>query len=261
MLRDKDDIFPLTLNLSIKDDLKRYLHLTETADLTWIKRTTFGLNSKHKSNSFVITEKDQFRKKLIANLKDKEGVDARLFHPECRYSVIQQYFKSPFLLDGFKVDLRTIVSIISVRPPIIAFNSGYIRRASAKFEPQEEGLDRYAYLTNLSTQKMNPHYDKIKSQLIIPFTRFKQHLGKLKSESLMQRVKQIISDIMSQLMPNLDSTAGRFSLVGFDFIFDQTLENVKLLKIKQNPGYLYSNSNTLNHFRQIIPPVNESINF
>ena len=75
--------------------------------------------------------------------------------------VVQEYIKDPFLIDGYKFDLRLYVLIKNVEPlKIFLYNDGLARFATEKFQkPRKKNFNNFfMHLTNYSINKKNPNF-------------------------------------------------------------------------------------------------------
>lgn len=74
--------------------------------------------------------------------------------------VFYSYVRNPFLINGYKFDLRIYVYVSSVDPlRIYVYRDGLVRFASARFSLQDKSLkNRYAHLTNYSVNCQNKDY-------------------------------------------------------------------------------------------------------
>ena len=75
---------------------------------------------------------------------------------------ISQYVNNPYLINGYKFDLRIYVCITSVNPlRLYMYEEGLVRFATAKYKPISDKLDRfskYSHLTNYSVNKNNANF-------------------------------------------------------------------------------------------------------
>ena len=80
-------------------------------------------------------------------------------------SVVQEYIRHPFLIGGYKWDLRIYVCITSIRPlRIYAYREGLARFATNKYDLNALS-DPFSHLTNVSLNKQNPAYRTNKEQI------------------------------------------------------------------------------------------------
>ncbi|KAL5103878.1 Tubulin polyglutamylase TTLL7 [Taenia crassiceps] len=82
----------------------------------------------------------------------------------CGPYVVQEYITNPYLIDGFKFDLRVYVLITSCCPlRIFVYNEGLVRLSAEKYKnPMEpNGESMYRHLTNYAVNRK--HHDYIKT--------------------------------------------------------------------------------------------------
>eukprot|EP00906_Rhabdomonas_costata_P007398 RCo010599 len=98
--------------------------------------------------------------KLPANLlKEKEKDKERIAEGKASH-VVQRYIGNPFLIDGFKFDLRLYVLVTSFEPlRIYLFNEGLVRFATERYPGSDKALTNvYMHLTNYSINKQNSNF-------------------------------------------------------------------------------------------------------
>ena len=77
--------------------------------------------------------------------------------------VVQEYLKNPYLIDGFKFDLRLYVLVKNVDPlKIFLFKDGLARFATEKFQkPRSKNfMNLFMHLTNYSINKKNSAFQQ-----------------------------------------------------------------------------------------------------
>ena len=82
------------------------------------------------------------------------------FNPGDRY-VVQRYIHKPFILDGYKFDLRIYVLFAGCDPMrIYIYKEGLARLATEKYiAPNKDNLsDICMHLTNYAVNKDNPNF-------------------------------------------------------------------------------------------------------
>ncbi|KAJ4458183.1 putative tubulin polyglutamylase TTLL4 [Paratrimastix pyriformis] len=73
--------------------------------------------------------------------------------PPGKKAVVQQYLAAPYLIDGYKFDLRVYVALTSVDPlRVYMYRDGLVRFASKRYRGMATH-SRYAHLTNYSVNK------------------------------------------------------------------------------------------------------------
>ena len=77
--------------------------------------------------------------------------------------VASHYIMNPFLIDGYKFDLRIYVAMTSIEPlRLYVYEEGLARFATCKYSPpitSNKG-NRYIHLTNYSVNKHNVNLDR-----------------------------------------------------------------------------------------------------
>ncbi|XP_051894691.1 tubulin polyglutamylase ttll6 [Pristis pectinata] len=167
--------------------------------------------------------------------------------------VCQVYIPKPFILDGFKFDLRLYVLITSCDPLRIYFyDEGLIRFATMKYsEPTEKNLeDVCMHLTNYSINKHSKNFvrDETKgSKRKLSF--FNQYMENNAYD--LERLWSSIEDVIIKTIlaaypvlkhnyltcfPNHVSGSACFEILGFDILLDQTLKPW-LLEVNHSPSF------------------------
>jgi hypothetical protein len=73
-------------------------------------------------------------------------------------SIVSEYIDNPFLLDGYKFDLRIYVALTSINPlRIYIYEEGLVRFATVKYSNEISNAkhNQYTHLTNYSLNKHN----------------------------------------------------------------------------------------------------------
>lgn len=79
--------------------------------------------------------------------------------------MVQRYIENPFLIGGYKFDLRLYVCVPSYRPlTIYLYKEGLARFATEKFS-LEHLNDPFRHLTNFSLNKLGPGYSEKKERV------------------------------------------------------------------------------------------------
>ena len=86
-------------------------------------------------------------------------------------AVVQEYVRTPLLLDGFKFDLRCYCLVLSVKPLVIyVYKDGMARFATHPYQPPDDTNmhDVFMHLTNYSLNKNNPDCAHARTFLLPP---------------------------------------------------------------------------------------------
>lgn len=195
--------------------------------------------AKNPSRWYISKPTGKARGNGIAILEGSRG--KRLTSEDC---VVQRYIEDPYLLDGFKFDLRLYVLLTSVSPSPTAYlhKSGLVRFCTTPY-PQEldTDLDRCAYLTNYAVNKRSADFDKSgadgegsKWSLKALWERFAA--TGVSVQPLLGEIRRLVgltvASVAKELKSDYKMRFGRrdvdgglcFDLLGFDVMFDQSLK-------------------------------------
>eukprot|EP00448_Togula_jolla_P014167 CAMPEP_0170584158 /NCGR_PEP_ID=MMETSP0224-20130122/8539_1 /TAXON_ID=285029 /ORGANISM="Togula jolla, Strain CCCM 725" /LENGTH=864 /DNA_ID=CAMNT_0010907573 /DNA_START=103 /DNA_END=2693 /DNA_ORIENTATION=- len=172
--------------------------------------------------------------------------------------VAQRYLHRPFLLDGYKFDLRLYVLVIGCDPlRIFLHQRGLVRMASEPYlEPNGKNLAQpMVHLTNYAINKLNPNYEqntnpedaqdghKRSWEAVQEHLRLEGHdIDALKAD-----IEDLIIKTLLAVQPNLShfyhscqpddaENAMCFEILGFDIILDQRLQPW-LLEVNHAPSF------------------------
>lgn len=113
-------------------------------------------------------ESDNFRSMYImkpAALSCGKGIKVIAGKTEVKKKpgyVVSQYISNPYLINGFKFDLRIYCVVTSFDPlKVYMFKEGLVRFATQKYTTSAKSVDKqYIHLTNYSVNKKNEEYIK-----------------------------------------------------------------------------------------------------
>ncbi|XP_062893254.1 tubulin polyglutamylase ttll6-like [Mobula hypostoma] len=180
---------------------------------------------------------------LTQNVKDvKPGEDM----------ICQVYIRKPFILDGFKFDLRLYVLVTSCDPlRIYLYNEGLIRFATTKYsEPTKKNLnDVCMHLTNYSINKHSKNFvqDEEKgSKRKLSFFNQYMESNDYDLEMLWSSIEDMIIKTILSAYPVLKhnylacfsnhvSGSACFQLLGFDILLEHSLKPW-LLEVNHSPS-------------------------
>lgn len=171
----------------------------------------------------------------------------------CNKMVCQVYIRRPFLIDGYKFDLRIYALISSCRPlRLFVYNEGLARFATEQYEEpnQHNESNRYMHLTNYAVNKRSPLYtvDETKGTLRRLTTINKWLLrhnidAKKVCESMDDAIIKTIISFLPALrhnykvsFPDQNDSNSCFQMLGFDIIFDYSLKPF-VLEVNDSPSF------------------------
>lgn len=163
--------FPAMSEISKKDALARNILkickvLPQDFDFvpkTWIMPTDY---SNLLSYSIEMKKMQQKRTYIMKPANGAMGHGIKLYRNVERIQptdnfIVQEYIGNPYLLDGFKFDMRIYVLVTSCDPlRAFIYNNGLVRLGTEKYqEPHESNIDHlFMHLTNYSVNKRNKQF-------------------------------------------------------------------------------------------------------
>ena len=166
--------FPGTWNLGRKDRLYRHLSRTRRAfgapyD---ILPKAFALPgdyeelvtdwAQHPENWYILKPKASSRGRGIRMVKSLADVHKKKGAGSVRECIVQRYIRDPYLVDGYKFDMRVYVCVTSFDPlKVYVHPEGLVRFATEKYSQSSNSLKtKCAHLTNYSINGKNENYVK-----------------------------------------------------------------------------------------------------
>lgn len=172
--------------------------------------------------------------------------------------VVQRYLENPFLIDGYKFDLRLYVLITGFDPlRVYIHDEGIVRLATnSYFKPTDMNIQNvFMHLTNYAINKTSPnfiHNKKYSEDFVGHKRSFKSFLKVLEDDGhnvikLMRRIDDIIlktlctvqpfvSHLYRSSQPNDMCSAICFQILGFDIFLDHKLRP-SLLEVNHTPSF------------------------
>lgn len=156
--------------------------------------------------------------------------------------VVQKYIIKPFLISGYKFDLRLYAIVTSFHPfRLYIYHEGLVRFSTERFDLSSLN-NRFSHLTNTSINKTGPQYSAEKESI---GTGCKWTLGKLRhylhkhnidDRLLWHRITSIIIiTLLSQVQDIPCDSSNCFELFGFDILIDEKLKPW-LLEVNFSPA-------------------------
>ncbi|EMP27362.1 Tubulin polyglutamylase TTLL7 [Chelonia mydas] len=209
------------------------------------------LKKKRRQKTFIVKPANGAMGHGISLIRNGEKLQAQ------DHLIVQEYLDKPFLMEGYKFDLRVYILVTSCDPlKIFLYHDGLVRMGTEKYHPPNDSnlSQLYMHLTNYSVNKHNEHFerdeteDKGSKRSIKWFTEFLQtnHLdvSKFWSDISELVVKTLIVAEPHVLhayrmcrpgqAPGSDSVC--FEVLGFDILLDRKLKPW-LLEINRAPSF------------------------
>ncbi|XP_071799892.1 tubulin polyglutamylase TTLL7-like [Asterias amurensis] len=115
------------------------------------------LKKRKKHRTFIVKPSNGSMGNGISLYRNGERI------PPTELTIVQEYLDKPFLLEGYKFDLRVYVLITSCDPlRIFLFNDGLVRMSTEKYcNPNDSNVDQlYMHLTNYSINKKSGNFER-----------------------------------------------------------------------------------------------------
>ncbi|XP_072294550.1 tubulin polyglutamylase TTLL7 isoform X1 [Eucyclogobius newberryi] len=221
------------------------------AEYTQFQNYVKELRRKRKQKTFIVKPANGAMGHGISLIRNCEKLPAQ------EHFIVQEYLDKPFLMEGYKFDLRIYILVTSCDPlRIFLYNDGLVRMGTEKYHaPSEANLSQlYMHLTNYSVNKHNENFerdetvDKGSKRSISWFTEFLRandyDVAKFWGDISELVVKTLIVAEPHVLHayrmcrpgqpPGSDSVC--FEVLGFDIILDRKLKPW-LLEINRAPSF------------------------
>uniref|UniRef100_A0A8C5HIG4 Tubulin tyrosine ligase-like family, member 7 n=1 Tax=Gouania willdenowi TaxID=441366 RepID=A0A8C5HIG4_GOUWI len=251
----RKDCLARNMSKIIKCQPQEYSFIPKTwifpAEYTQFQNYVKELRRKRKQKTFIVKPANGAMGHGISLIRNCEKL------PVQEHYIVQEYLDKPFLMEGYKFDLRIYILVTSCDPlRIFLYNDGLVRMGTEKYHaPSEANLSQlYMHLTNYSVNKHNENFerdettDKGSKRSISWFTEFLRtndyDVAKFWGDVSELVVKTLIVAEPHVLHayrmcrpgqpPGSDSVC--FEVLGFDIILDRKLKPW-LLEINRAPSF------------------------
>ncbi|XP_077462658.1 tubulin polyglutamylase TTLL7 isoform X2 [Stigmatopora argus] len=251
----RKDCLARNMSKMIKCQSQEYSFVPKTwifpAEYTQFQNYVKELRRKRKQKTFIVKPANGAMGHGISLIRNCDKLPAQ------EHFIVQEYLDKPFLMEGYKFDLRIYILVTSCDPlRIFLYNDGLVRMGTEKYHsPTEANLNQlYMHLTNYSVNKHNENFerdetvDKGSKRSVSWFTEFLRTNGydvaKFWGDVSELVVKTLIVAEPHVLHayrmcrpgqpPGSDSVC--FEVLGFDIILDRKLKPW-LLEINRAPSY------------------------
>ncbi|KAI3368727.1 hypothetical protein L3Q82_025709 [Scortum barcoo] len=252
----RKDCLARNMSKMIKCQPQEYSFIPKTwifpAEYTQFQNYVKELRRKRKQKTFIVKPANGAMGHGISLIRNCEKLPAQ------EHFIVQEYLDKPFLMEGYKFDLRIYILVTSSCDPlrIFLYNDGLVRMGTEKYHPPSEAnlSQLYMHLTNYSVNKHNENFerdetvDKGSKRSISWFTEFLRtndyDVAKFWGDVSELVVKTLIVAEPHVLHayrmcrpgqpPGSDSVC--FEVLGFDIILDRKLKPW-LLEINRAPSF------------------------
>ncbi|XP_010141021.1 PREDICTED: tubulin polyglutamylase TTLL6, partial [Buceros rhinoceros silvestris] len=169
------------------------------------------------------------------------------------HMICQQYISKPFLIDGFKFDMRIYVLVTSCDPlRIFVYNEGLARFATMRYiDPSSKNLDNLCmHLTNYAINKRNENFvqdDAVGSKRKLSTLNAWMTDNSYNTAKLWEDIEDIIIKTLisahpvvkhnyQSCFPTHAAGCACFEILGFDILLDRRLKPW-LLEVNHSPSF------------------------
>ncbi|KAK7119717.1 hypothetical protein R3I94_021522 [Phoxinus phoxinus] len=145
----------------IKSQPQEYSFIPKTwifpAECTQFQNYVKELKRKRKQKTFIVKPANGAMGHGISLIRNCEKL------PIQDHFIVQEYLDKPFLMEGYKFDLRFYILVTSCDPlRVFLYNDGLVRMGTEKYHtPNESNLNQlYMHLTNYSVNKHNENFER-----------------------------------------------------------------------------------------------------
>uniref|UniRef100_A0A8C5QU09 Tubulin tyrosine ligase like 7 n=1 Tax=Leptobrachium leishanense TaxID=445787 RepID=A0A8C5QU09_9ANUR len=127
------------------------------AEYTQFQNYVKELKKKRRQKTFIIKPANGAMGHGISLTRNGEKLQAQ------DHLIVQEYIDKPFLMEGYKFDLRIYILVTSCDPlRIFLYNDGLVRMGTEIYHPpSESNLNKlYMHLTNYSVNKHNENFER-----------------------------------------------------------------------------------------------------
>nr|XP_017533803.1 tubulin polyglutamylase TTLL7 isoform X1 [Manis javanica]XP_036868402.1 tubulin polyglutamylase TTLL7 isoform X1 [Manis javanica]XP_036868403.1 tubulin polyglutamylase TTLL7 isoform X1 [Manis javanica] len=221
------------------------------AEYTQFQNYMKELKKKRKQKTFIVKPANGAMGHGISLIRNGDKL------PSQDHLIVQEYIEKPFLMEGYKFDLRIYILITSCDPlKIFLYHDGLVRMGTEKYIPPNESnlTQLYMHLTNYSVNKHNERFERDETEnkgskrSIRWFTEFLQanehDVAKFWSDISELVVKTLIvaephvlhAYRMCRPGQSPGSESVCFEVLGFDILLDRKLKPW-LLEINRAPSF------------------------
>ncbi|NWW36734.1 TTLL7 polyglutamylase, partial [Panurus biarmicus] len=239
----RKDFLARNMTKMIKSQPQEYSFIPRTwifpAEYTQFQNYVKELKKKRRQKTFIVKPANGAMGHGISLIRNGEKLQAQ------DHLIVQEYLDKPFLMEGYKFDLRVYILVTSCDPlKVFLYHDGLVRMGTEKYHPPSDSnlSQLYMHLTNYSVNKHNEHFerdeteDKGSKRSIKWFTEFLEtnnlDVSKFWSDISELVVKTLIVAEPHVLhayrmcrpgqAPGSDSVC--FEVLGFDILLDRKLK-------------------------------------
>ncbi|KAM6458589.1 tubulin polyglutamylase TTLL7 isoform 1-T3 [Liasis olivaceus] len=251
----RKDFLARNMTKMIRSQPQEYSFVPRTwifpAEFTQFQNYVKELKRKRRQKTFIVKPANGAMGHGISLVRNAEKLHSQ------EHLIVQEYLDKPFLMEGYKFDLRVYILITSCDPlKIFLYHDGLVRMGTEKYHPPNESnlSQLYMHLTNYSVNKHNEHFerdeteDKGSKRSIKWFTEFLQ-TNQLDVAKFWNDISELVVKTLIVAEPHVlhayrmcrpgqspGSDSVCFEVLGFDILLDKKLKPW-LLEINRAPSF------------------------
>ncbi|XP_056671402.1 tubulin polyglutamylase TTLL7 isoform X2 [Monodelphis domestica] len=251
----RKDFLARNMTKMIKCNPQEYTFVPRTwifpSEYTQFQNYVKELKKRRKQKTFIVKPANGAMGHGISLVRNAEKLSAQ------DHLIVQEYIDKPFLMEGYKFDLRIYILITSCDPlKIFLYHDGLVRMGTEKYSPPNDtNLSQlFMHLTNYSVNKHNERFerdeteDKGSKRSIKWFTEFLQ-TNKYDVAKFWNDISELVVKTLIVAEPHVlhayrmcrpgqppGSESVCFEVLGFDILLDRKLKPW-LLEINRAPSF------------------------
>ncbi|NWI19689.1 TTLL7 polyglutamylase, partial [Crypturellus soui] len=251
----RKDFLARNMTKMIKCQPQEYTFIPRTwifpAEYTQFQNYVKELKKKRRQKTFIVKPANGAMGHGISLVRNGEKLQAQ------DHLIVQEYLDKPFLMEGYKFDLRIYILVTSCDPlKIFLYHDGLVRMGTEKYHPPSDSnlSQLYMHLTNYSVNKHNEHFerdeteDKGSKRSIKWFTEFLE-TNNLDVSKFWNDISELVVKTLIVAEPHVlhayrmcrpgqapGSDSVCFEVLGFDILLDRKLKPW-LLEINRAPSF------------------------
>uniref|UniRef100_A0A672UPD3 Tubulin tyrosine ligase like 7 n=1 Tax=Strigops habroptila TaxID=2489341 RepID=A0A672UPD3_STRHB len=251
----RKDFLARNMTKMIKSQPQEYSFIPRTwifpAEYTQFQNYVKELKKKRRQKTFIVKPANGAMGHGISLIRNAEKLQAQ------DHLIVQEYLDKPFLMEGYKFDLRVYILVTSCDPlKVFLYHDGLVRMGTEKYHPPSDSnlSQLYMHLTNYSVNKHNEHFerdeteDKGSKRSIKWFTEFLQ-TNNLDVSKFWDDISELVVKTLIVAEPHVlhayrmcrpgqapGSDSVCFEVLGFDILLDRKLKPW-LLEINRAPSF------------------------
>ncbi|XP_075280927.1 tubulin polyglutamylase TTLL7 isoform X3 [Opisthocomus hoazin] len=251
----RKDFLARNMTKMIKSQPQEYGFIPRTwifpAEYTQFQNYVKELKKKRRQKTFIVKPANGAMGHGISLIRNGEKLQAQ------DHLIVQEYLDKPFLMEGYKFDLRVYILVTSCDPlKVFLYHDGLVRMGTEKYHPPSDSnlSQLYMHLTNYSVNKHNEHFerdeteDKGSKRSIKWFTEFLE-TNNLDVTKFWSDISELVVKTLIVAEPHVlhayrmcrpgqapGSDSVCFEVLGFDILLDRKLKPW-LLEINRAPSF------------------------